>query len=155
MRFYAYTPGEHGYISAEVAIRDLMGEDEARGWADDWWKPGCGSYELISRAEALMVPTYRDALEWWERRDDAILQDTEVAPIRGTSGHPHRSPCTTSRSLVRNRRPQRSSNPLCPQARAAVGSWRRSRRCTCRSDGLRSGGYAEPRFLAGGFGIAP
>ena len=29
-----------------------------------------------------MVPLYRDALERWERRDDSILQDTEVARIR-------------------------------------------------------------------------
>jgi hypothetical protein len=29
-----------------------------------------------------MVPLYREALERWERRDDAVLQDTEVAQIR-------------------------------------------------------------------------
>jgi len=81
VRFYVFTPGPPGYISAEVTIRDLMGEDEARGWADEW-KPGSGSHELISRAEALMVPASRDALERWERRDDSILQDTEVAQTR-------------------------------------------------------------------------
>jgi hypothetical protein len=31
-----------------------------------------------------MVPLYRDALERWERRDDSILQATEVAEIRAS-----------------------------------------------------------------------
>ncbi len=79
MRFYAYTPGEHGYISAEVASRDLSGEDEPRSWAND--ELAHNGRMIISRAQALMVPTYRDALDRWERRDDSILQETEIARI--------------------------------------------------------------------------
>ena len=30
MRYYVFTPGSPGYISAEVAVRDLEGADEAR-----------------------------------------------------------------------------------------------------------------------------
>jgi hypothetical protein len=33
---------------------------------------------FISRAEALMVPLYREALERWKRRDDDVLQTTEM-----------------------------------------------------------------------------
>jgi hypothetical protein len=84
MRFYVYTPGSPGYISAEVAVRELTDEHEARAWAEDAW-PACfggEDYRYISRAEALMVPLYREALERWDARDDAILQQTEVSKIR-------------------------------------------------------------------------
>lgn len=81
MRFYVFTPGQPGYISSEHAIRELPeGLDEARGWADD----NChidGTRRLISHAEALMVPSYREALERWEARDDAVLQETELADV--------------------------------------------------------------------------
>jgi hypothetical protein len=82
MRFYVFTPGSPGYIAAEVAIRELPTgpPGEARTWAEDI----CGLQEgqrLISRSEAVMVPLYREALERWERRDDSILQATEVAEI--------------------------------------------------------------------------
>lgn len=86
MRLYVWTDGTPGYISAEVAVRDLEGVDEARGWADDWWT-ALPRTRVISRAEALM--RYREALEAWERRDDAVMQRTEVAEIlesrRGTA----------------------------------------------------------------------
>jgi len=53
MRFYAFTPGSPGYISAERAIRELPTDPpgEARAWAQDV----CGLQEgqrLISRSEA-------------------------------------------------------------------------------------------------------
>ena len=81
MRFYVWTEGDPGYITAEVAIRDVSGPDEARAWASDWWTPLPGQ-RIISEAEARMRPACRDALERWERRDDAILQAREVATIR-------------------------------------------------------------------------
>jgi hypothetical protein len=84
MRFYVFTRGSPGYISAEVAVRELTDEREARAWASDVWSPACpvgDEPRFISRAEAHMVPLYRDALERWERREDGILQATEVAQI--------------------------------------------------------------------------
>jgi hypothetical protein len=86
MRFYVYTPGSPGYISAEVAVRELTDEHEARAWAEELWPPATYEDErrFISRAETLMVPLYRDALERWEARDDSILQGTEVAEIRAS-----------------------------------------------------------------------
>jgi hypothetical protein len=82
MRFYVFTTGSPGYISAEVAVRELSDEHEARAWANDTWIPWWSdSARIISHSEALMVPLYRDALERWERRDDAILQATEVAEV--------------------------------------------------------------------------
>lgn len=79
-RFYVFTPGSPGYISAEVAIRDLEGADKARLWAaDEWAHNGRG---IISRSEAMMRPAYRAALEAWERGDDDVMQATEVAQIR-------------------------------------------------------------------------
>jgi hypothetical protein len=87
MRFYVYTPGSPGYISGEVAVRDLTDEHEARTWADDTWSPAtyvATERRFLSRAEALMVPVYRDALERWQSRDDSILQATEVAEIRAS-----------------------------------------------------------------------
>jgi hypothetical protein len=80
MRFYVWTEGTPGYISAERAIRELTDEHEARGWANDC----AGLHEgqrLISGSEALRVPHYRDAAERWEARDDSILQATEVAEV--------------------------------------------------------------------------
>jgi hypothetical protein len=81
MRFYVFTPGEPGYISAEVAVRDLRGADEARSWANDSWVLHDPN-RIISRSEALMRPAYRAALEAWERRDDDVLQATEAGRIR-------------------------------------------------------------------------
>jgi hypothetical protein len=82
MRFYVFTPGQPGYISAEVAVRELLSDpDEARAWADDSWGHPWLDYRIISRAEALMVPLYREALERWERRDDAVLQEAETTKI--------------------------------------------------------------------------
>ena len=80
MRFYVFTPGSPGYISAEVAVREASDEYEARAWANDEWAHN--GRTIITQAEALMVPTYRDALERWERRDDAVMQQREVAQIR-------------------------------------------------------------------------
>ena len=82
MRFYVFTPGSPGYISAEVAVRDLKGSDEARGWAADWWIGPYTDSRIISRSEALMRPAYRTALDAWELRDDDVMQTTEVAQIR-------------------------------------------------------------------------
>jgi len=79
MRYYVFTPGSPAYISAEVAVRDLKGADEARGWAEDWWTP-LPRQRIITRAEALM--RYREALEAWQRHDDRVMQGTEVAQIR-------------------------------------------------------------------------
>jgi hypothetical protein len=85
MRFYAYRLGSPGYISAEVAVRELPTDDPAhvQAWAEDTWAPAWLSekHRFISRAEALMVPRFREALERWERRDDGILQDTETTAI--------------------------------------------------------------------------
>lgn len=67
-RFYAFTPGAPGYISAEVAVRDLKGADEARRWAADWWNGPDTDGRIISRCEALMRPAYRTALEGTPRR---------------------------------------------------------------------------------------
>jgi hypothetical protein len=85
MRYYVFTPGSPGFISAERAIRELPTDapGATRAWAEDV----CGLQEgqrLISRSEALMVPHYRDALERWEARDDSILQATETAEIRAS-----------------------------------------------------------------------
>ena len=82
MRFYVWTEGNPGYIAAEVAVRDLKGSDEARSWAADWWNGPCTERRIISRSEALMRPAYRTALEAWERRDDTVMQASEVARIR-------------------------------------------------------------------------
>jgi hypothetical protein len=71
MRFYIYRPGTPGYISAEVAVRELPTDDSAhlQAWAEDTWSPSWlgDAHRFISRTEALMVPLYRDALERWER----------------------------------------------------------------------------------------
>jgi hypothetical protein len=75
-----FTPGSPGYISAEVAVRDLRGADEARSWANDSWAHQ--SNRIISRSEALMRPVYRQAVEAWERGNDDVMQTTEVAQIR-------------------------------------------------------------------------
>lgn len=82
MRFYVFSSGPPGYITAEVAVRDLEGADEARAWAADEWAHN--GRLIISEAKALMRPAYRQALERWERQDDAVLQDTEVAEIRAS-----------------------------------------------------------------------
>ena len=88
MRLYVWTDGTPGYISAEVAVRDLEGVEEGRGWAEDWWTT-LPTTRIITQAEALMRPAYCEALEAWERRDDAVMQETEVAEIlerrRGTA----------------------------------------------------------------------
>jgi hypothetical protein len=81
-RFYVFNPGTPGYITAEDAVRDLGGSDEARRWAADWWKGPYPDRRIISHAEALIRPAYRTALEAWERRDDDVMQATEVARIR-------------------------------------------------------------------------
>jgi hypothetical protein len=91
-RFYVFTPGSPGYISAEVAVRELTDEHEARAWADDSWSHHWLPYRIVSRSEALMVPLYRKALEAWERRDDSVLQATETAEVlesrrREAAGH--------------------------------------------------------------------
>lgn len=84
MRFYVWIEGQPGYISAEVAVRDLRGPDEARAWANDTWIPWWSqSAKIITRAEALMRPKYREALEAWERGDDGVMQETEGAQRRG------------------------------------------------------------------------
>jgi hypothetical protein len=85
-RFYVFTPGKPGYISAEVAVRMLPTDrpGEALAWAEDSWShPGLPS-RIISRSEAFMVPLYRDALDRWEARDDSILQATEITEIRAS-----------------------------------------------------------------------
>jgi hypothetical protein len=84
MRFYVFTPGTPGYIAAEVAVRELFEDtQEARAWANDTWIPWWSdSARIIDRAEALMVPLYREALERWEAGDDTTLQETEVAEVR-------------------------------------------------------------------------
>lgn len=83
MRCFVWTDGTPGYIAAEVAIRELSGSDEARGWAEDWWTP-LPSQRIITRSEALMRPTYREALEAWERQDDSVMQEAEVTEIRAS-----------------------------------------------------------------------
>ena len=81
MRFCVFTPGQPGYISAEVAVRELLSDQhEARAWAEDSWAHQ-SDQRIISRSEALMVPLYREALDCWERRDDSILQTTEASEI--------------------------------------------------------------------------
>lgn len=80
MRFYVWTDGNPGYIAAEVAVRDLKGADEAQSWAADWWIGPYTDSRIISRSEALM--RFRQALEAWERRDDAVMQATEGTQIR-------------------------------------------------------------------------
>jgi len=68
MRFYVFTPGSPGCIAAEVAVRDLTDEHEGRAWADDTWSPATyygDERRFVSRAEVLMVPLYREALERW------------------------------------------------------------------------------------------
>jgi hypothetical protein len=85
MRFYVFTPGSPGYISAEVAVRELTDEHEAWAWAEETWSPAFGAaHRFISRAEVLMVPLYRGALDRWEARNDSTLQATEVAEIRAS-----------------------------------------------------------------------
>jgi hypothetical protein len=83
MQFYVFTPGSPGYISAEVAVRELPTgpPDEARAWAEDSWSHHWLPYRIVSRSEALMVPLYHDALERWERGDDGVLQATETAEV--------------------------------------------------------------------------
>jgi hypothetical protein len=82
MRFYVFTPGSPGYISAEVAVRELSTEphDEAHAWARDTWAAERGQL-VISRSEALMMPRYREALDAWERRNDDVLQATEAGEV--------------------------------------------------------------------------
>jgi hypothetical protein len=84
-RFYVFTPGKPGYISAEIAVRELPTGPpaESRAWAEDSWAHQSGQ-RLISRSEALMVPLYCEALERWESRDDSILQGTEIAEVRAS-----------------------------------------------------------------------
>jgi hypothetical protein len=80
-------PGSPGYIAAEVAIREFEGEHEAPAWANDTWSPAThydDERKFITRAEALMVPLYREALERWEARDDSVLQETEITEIRAS-----------------------------------------------------------------------
>jgi hypothetical protein len=105
MRFYVFTPGSPGYISAEVAIREIPTDDpdEPRGWADDRW---AGQYaeRIITRTEALMRPVYRQALEAWERGDDAMMQRTEVAKIfedrRGTAALEAAEGCSVAQAAL-------------------------------------------------------
>lgn len=78
-RFYVFTPGSPGYISAEVAFADRPGDPH---WAGVLAEDACLMQEgqrILSRSEAFMVPLYREALECWERRDDDILQATQTA----------------------------------------------------------------------------
>lgn len=103
MRFYVFTPGSPGYISAEVAVRDLTDSVEARAWAEDWWTIRAGQ-QIISRSKAVMVPMYRDALEAWERRDDAVMQRTEIAEIlegwRGTAALEAAEGCSVAQAAL-------------------------------------------------------
>lgn len=102
MRFYVWTDGTPGYIAAEVAVRDLEGADEARRWAADEWAHD--GRRIITRAEALMRPAYRTALEAWERRDDAVMQRTEVAEIlegkRGTAALEAAEGCSVAQAAL-------------------------------------------------------
>jgi hypothetical protein len=94
MRLYVYTPGRPGYIGAEVAVRELTDEHEARAWASDTWSPATswGSSAAPKRWWCRFTGT---ALERWEARDDSILQETEVAETRAGMR------TTTSWSLTR------------------------------------------------------
>lgn len=62
-RFYIFTPGSPGYIGTELAVEPIRGgEPEQKGWASDCARMAPGDL-IISRAEALEDPRYREALE--------------------------------------------------------------------------------------------
>jgi hypothetical protein len=149
-RFYVFTPGKPGYISAEVAVRVLPVGDphEPRAWANDSWPHHWLPYRIISRSEALMVPLYREALEAWERRDDSVLQATEVAEIlestRGDAELEAVAGCRVAQAALVADDDERIREAVCRHAHEGCG-WRfpdepkqRPLRAVPRPTGLRT-----------------
>jgi hypothetical protein len=98
-----------------------------------------------------MVPLYREALERWERRDDTVLQDTQVAQIRvehrAEAASEAERGCTVAgpRSMpaTRRRSAPRSTNTV---MRAAAGILRTNlRRGICGRSDRRSCGWRTGR----------